>query len=175
MKVFEFTLNFTFPDYSIDASDYIEELGAAGCDDALIGIGLPGRMALKFDREAESAFTAITSAVAAVKRTIPDAKLVEATPDLVGLTEVADIVGCSRQYMRKLMVNSGAGFPAPLHEGNPSIWRLSKVLLWLQVHKQYQIEDTLLEVARVNMQFNMAREAHEIDPEMQKIIHALAH
>ncbi len=72
------------------------------------------------------------------------------------------------------MVNSGAGFPAPLHAGKSSIWRLSKVLLWLRDNKQYQIEDTLLEVARINMQFNMARETHEIDPAMQKNIQALA-
>jgi len=174
MKVFEFTLKFTLPDNSIDPGEYIEKLGEEGCDDALIGIGQAGRIALKFDREAESAFAAIASAVAAVKRAIPGATLVEATPDFVGLTDVADIVGCSRQYMRKLMVNSGAGFPAPLHEGKSSIWRLSKVLLWLQDNKQYQIEDTLLEVARINMQFNMARETHEIDPAMQKNIHALA-
>jgi len=173
MKVFQFTLKFTLPDKSIEPGDYVETLAAEGCDDALIGIGQPGRIALNFDREAESAFDAVASAVAAVKRAIPDAELVEATPDLVGLTDVADIVGCSRQYMRKLMVNSSAGFPAPLHEGKSSIWRLSKVLLWLKNNKQYQIEDTLLEVARINMQFNMARETHEIDPAMQKNINAL--
>ena len=173
MKTFEFTLKFSLPDSSIDPGEYVEELGEEGCDDALIGVGQAGRIALNFDREAESAFAAIASAVVAVKRAIPDAKLVEATPDLVGLTDVAELVGCSRQNMRKLMLNSGASFPAPLHEGKSSIWRLSKVLLWLKDRKQYKIEESLLEVARTNMQFNMARETREIDPAMQKNIHAL--
>jgi hypothetical protein len=70
----------------------------------LIGVGQAGRIALDFTREANTAFEAVSSAIADVKQAIPGAKLVEATPDLVGLTDVADIIGCSRQYMRKLMI-----------------------------------------------------------------------
>lgn len=173
MKSFDFTLKFILPNESGDPSEHLEKLGKVGCDDALIGVGQPGRIALNFDREAKTAFDAIGSAVADVKRAIPTAKLVEATPDLVGLTDVADIVGCSRQYMRKLMVRSGASFPLPVHEGKSTLWRLSKVLLWLKDSRHYQIEDTLLDVALTNMQFNMAREAPEIDPVIQKNIHSL--
>ena len=36
--------------------------------------------------------------------TAPGATLTEADPDLVGLTDVADILGCTRQNMRRLMV-----------------------------------------------------------------------
>jgi hypothetical protein len=173
MREFEFTLKFSLPDSGVDAGEYVEKLGSEGCDDALIGIGKNGRVALNFTREAISAFDAIASAVVDVKRAIPEAKLLEATPDLVGLTDLADIVGCSRQYMRKLMVVSGASFPAPVYEGKPALWRLSNLLVWLKESKRYQIEDTLMDVARANMQFNMAREMNEIDPLMQKNIRKL--
>src|SRR5439155_384770 len=83
----------------------IERLGAAGCDDALVGIGQPGRIALEFTREAHSAEAALVSALTDVKRAIPSARLIEAAPDFVGLTDVAEVVGMTRQNMRKLMIS----------------------------------------------------------------------
>ncbi len=99
---------------------------------ALVGIGQNGRIALDFIRESRSAFEAISTAISDVKNVIPDARLIEASPDLVGLTDVAEILGFSRQYMRKLTLVSGAEFPAPVHEGKSSIWHLAQVLMWLK-------------------------------------------
>lgn len=173
MASFEFTLKFSLPEDGTDPECYVEALGAGGCDDALIGTGLPGRIALDFDREAESAFVAVSSAVADVKSVIPGAKLVEATPDLVGLTDVADIVQCSRQYMRKLMISSRANFPIPVHEGKTSLWHLSNLLVWLRDKKQYDFDDKLLDIAQITMQFNMAKEAQGMDIDIQRNIHRL--
>jgi hypothetical protein len=163
MKTYEFTLKFSLPATEGDMDGLVERLGEAGCDDALVGIGKPGRLALEFAREADSAFDAISSAVADIKRVEPDAKLVEATPDLVGLTDVADIVGCSRQNIRKVMISGGAEFPVPVHEGKSALWHLSSVLVWLKESKSYQVADDILEVASINMQFNVAREMAAID------------
>lgn len=173
MREFEFTLKFGLPDTGADPDRFIEALGAAGCDDALVGAGQAGRIALDFTREANSAFEAVSSAITDVKAAIPGAKLIEATPDLVGLTDVADIIGCSRQYMRKLMISSGPGFPMPVHEGKAALWRLSKVLMWLKDSKQYQVEDQLLEVASANMEFNITREILELDASRQQDIRGL--
>ena len=163
MKTYEFTLKFSLPATESDMDGLVERLGEAGCDDALVGIGKPGRLALDFAREADSAFDAISSAVADIKRVEPDAKLVEATPDLVGLTDVADIVGCSRQNIRKVMISGGAKFPVPVHERKSALWHLSSVLVWLKESKSYQVADDILEVASINMQFNVAREMAAID------------
>lgn len=163
MKTYEFTLKYGLPASENDMDELLERLGEAGCDDALIGIGQPGRIALEFAREADSAFDAISSAVADIKGTVPEAKLIEATPDLVGLTDVADIVGCSRQNIRKIMVSSGGKFPPPVHDGKSALWHLSSVLVWLKENKSYQVADDLLEVASVNMQFNVAKEMVAID------------
>jgi hypothetical protein len=164
MKTYEFTLKFSLPVSENDMDELVERLGEAGCDDALIGIGQPGRIALEFARQAESAFDAISSAVANTKGAVPDAKLIEATPDLVGLTDVAEIVGCSRQNIRKIMMSSNGTFPPPAHEGKSALWHLSSVLVWLKDSKSYQVADDLLEVASINMQFNIAKEMVAIDP-----------
>jgi hypothetical protein len=82
VKEYSFTLKFNFTHARIDPDCYIDRLYEAGCDDALIGIGRQGCIALDFTRSASSAFEAISSAIVDVKKVIPDAILVEATPDL---------------------------------------------------------------------------------------------
>jgi hypothetical protein len=59
MMEFEFTLKFTLTTDSPGVDELVEHLGAAGCDDALVGIGQSGRIALEFTREADSAKQAI--------------------------------------------------------------------------------------------------------------------
>ena len=136
-------------------------------------LGLPGRIVLEFDRESASAFEAISSAIADVRQAIPEAKLVEATPDLVGLTDIANIVRCSRQNIRKIWRTSITTFPAPVHEGKTALWRLSNVLIWLRDNNKCVVEEKLLDIAETNKQLNLAREAQAIDAAMQKNIYAL--
>ena len=101
------------------------------------------------------------------------AKLVEANPDLVGLTDIAELLGFTRQNMRKLMIRSGAEFPPPVHDGKPAVWHLSKVLLWLKEKQTHQIEESLLDIASVSMQCNLLREMTQLDPKMSKKIRTL--
>jgi hypothetical protein len=68
-------LKFTLRTDSPGVDELVKRLGAAGCDDALVGIGQSSRIALDFTREADSAKEAIFSALADVKRAIPAAKL----------------------------------------------------------------------------------------------------
>lgn len=173
MATFEFTLKFSLPEAGTDPKAYVEQLAEAGCDDALVGVGLSGRIALEFDRESASAFEAISSAIVDVKQAIPEAKLVEATPDLVGLTDIADIVQCSRQNMRKMWRTSITTFPAPIHEGKTALWRLSSVLIWLRDNNKCVVEEKLLDIAETNKQLNLAREAQAMDATMQKNIYGL--
>ncbi|MGI4861077.1 MAG: helix-turn-helix transcriptional regulator [Janthinobacterium lividum] len=151
---YTFTLKYQLSEDVADADVLVERLGEAGCDDALVGIGQPGRMALEFTREAETARAAVRSALANVKSAIPSAKLVEVMPDFVGLTDVAGLVGVSRQAMRKLMLSHGARFPAPVHEGSTSIWHLADVLGWLEARGGYALEPLMLEIARAALEVN---------------------
>ncbi|QIB66873.1 helix-turn-helix transcriptional regulator [Kineobactrum salinum] len=153
-----FTLKYQLTDEDSDPDVLVERLGAAGCDDALVGVGQPGRLALEFSREAGSAEEAVRTALADVKSAVPLARLIEASPDLVGLTDVADLVGISRQGMRKLMLAHRMTFPIPVHEGSASIWHLAEVLDWLRVRGGYQIDTGILEAARVALEVNIAKE-----------------
>lgn len=153
-----FTLKYQLADSDSDLDALVERLGAAGCDDALVGVGQPGRLALEFSREAGSAEEAVHTALVDVKKAIPSARLIEASPDLVGLTDVADVVGVSRQAMRKLMLTHRATFPVPVHEGSASIWHLAEVLDWLMTRGGYQIDVAVLETAKVALEVNIAKE-----------------
>ncbi|MDN5850571.1 MAG: DNA-binding protein, partial [Nitrococcus sp.] len=136
--------------------------------------GQPGRLALEFTREAADAEAAVRSALADVRRAVPTARLVEAAPDFVGLTDVAEIVGVSRQNMRKLMLAHPDSFPAPVHEGSASIWHLADVLVWLQGKGSYALAQEILEVAQVAMQVNVAKERRRVTRRLSAELEALA-
>jgi len=170
---FVFTLKYRLSADDCDQLELVERLGAAGCDDALIGVGQPGRIALEFTREALSAEAALMSALADVKHAIPTAKLIEAAPDFVGLTDVAELVGMTRQNMRKLMVSHSLSFPPPVHEGSAAIWHLAEVMAWLQEKGAYQLEQSVIDVATSAMQINLAKEISLINPEFQHEVQRL--
>jgi hypothetical protein len=162
MTEYEFTLKFRLPDIDADAAAFVGALARAGCDDATVGIGQQGRVALDFCREAGSALDAVLSAVHDVRTAIPGAELVEAAPDFVGLTDVAELVGCSRQNIRKLMVSNPGSFPSAVHEGAQSVWHLRPVLGWFSDAQQRHVDRALLEVSDATMKVNIAREARRL-------------
>ncbi len=156
MTEYNFVLKYRLSDDDKDADALVERLGEAGCTDALVGIGIVGRLSLDFTREADNAVDAIRSALEDVKVAIPSAILVEATPDLVGLTDVADAVAVARQSIRKLMMGH-PDFPLPVHEGSTSIWHLSDVLNWLDGRKGYKLDPVLCETAAAARDVNIVR------------------
>jgi len=168
-----FTLKYQLADDDRDADALVERLGEAGCDDALVGIGQPGRLALEFTREGADADAAVRSALADVRRAVPSARLIEMAPDLVGLTDVAEIVGMSRQNMRKLMLAHPGSFPAPVHEGSASIWHLADVLAWLQARGNDALPQEVLDVARVALQVNVTKEGCRLPRAAAKELEAL--
>ena len=170
---YEFTLKFTVTSPNEEIDTWVERLGAEGCDDALVGTGRPGRMALDFTRSAPSAELAVLSALADVKRALPGAKLLEAGPDFVGLSDIAEFVGVSRQNLRKLSLAHAGSFPAAVHDGNPAIWHLAPVLQWLQVGQGYTIDPNLLEVAKIAMRLNIAKEAAALPAAVQRQLRPL--
>ena len=170
---YTFTLKYQLAAGDRDPTELVERLGEAGCDDALVGIGQPGRLALEFTRDATDAETAVRSALADVRQAVPSARLIEVSPDLVGLTDVADLVGVSRQNMRKLMLTHPGSFPAPVHEGSASIWHLADVLTWLQARGNYALAKDVLDVAQVALQVNLAKESQRLPRPACKELQAL--
>jgi hypothetical protein len=169
----EFTLVFDIAELRLNRDEYVESLGEHGCDDAIAGVGKPGRVALAFTRHAGSATVAVLSAIRDVKQALPGARLLEAAPDYVGITEAADIVGRSRQNLRKLLLSSRASAPAPMHEGTSALWHLAVLLRWLRDEKHYRVADDLLELASATMQVNVAIDQRNADPPVRDQIEAL--
>ena len=170
---YTFTLKYRLLPADQNVDDLIERLGAEGCDDALVGVGQPGRMALEFTREANSARDALQSALADVKRAMPAAQLFEAAPDFVGLSDVALVVGVSRQNLRKLMLSHAASFPAPVHDGSTAVWHLADMLDWLHATLAYPLEPVTLDIARTTKQVNLVKQAEQISPASEKQLRLL--
>jgi len=154
---YKFKLKFKLGADLVSDDDIMARLGDAGCTDALVGLGMEGYVGLEFIREAEGADEAIMSALSEVKKALPAAVLVEVSPDYVGLTDLADLVGMSRQNMRKLFVNNAVQFPPPVHGGSSTIWHLAQVLEFLR-ERQYDITPSVFDVARTAMQVNVTKE-----------------
>jgi hypothetical protein len=169
MSTYEFTLRFRYTDQSVGVDERLERLFEAGCDDAVPGVGRSDSVALAFDRSAGSAREAVLSAIADVTHAMPDAQLLGASPDLVGLTDAAESMGFSRQNMRKLLMTAGGAAPACVHDGAPALWHLADILLWLD-GKGYQVDRDLLEVAGITMQVNLAVQAARWDGALQREI-----
>ena len=126
MKEYDFTLVFKLAQSNSNPENYLDLLYEAGCDDALIGIGKEGYLSLNFIRESNSAFSAIKSAIDDVKSVLNSAKLINISPDLVGVKELANIINCSRQNIQKIINKSS--FPNPVYKGSQNIWHLAIVL-----------------------------------------------
>ncbi|MDJ0651145.1 MAG: DNA-binding protein [Xenococcaceae cyanobacterium MO_188.B19] len=172
MPEYDFTLKFKLSE-DLESEIYINQLYESGCDDALIGIGKPGYIALNFTREATSAILGISSAIKNIKAVIPNARLLNASPDLVGVTDIANLLGCSRQNIQKLISNDNRNFPTPIYEGAQSIWHLASVLTWLVEHKAYSINEHLIEISQATMMFNLAQQCQMLDPNIKNNFPAL--
>ena len=173
MREYEFTLKFQLPNPTTDTGMFVDALYESGCDDAIIGTGIKGFIALDFIREAPSAYDAISSAINDVRKAIPRAEIVEASPDFVGVTDVANLLGCSRQNIQKLLSNSISDRPPAVYGGAQSVWHLLEILTWLIEHKNYDIDESLVEIAKTTRSLNLVKQSEMLDSDTQRKFHDL--
>ena len=166
MGQYNFTLKFALAHPDANPESFIKSLMKEGCDDALVGIGNLGQIALDFTREADSAQEAVISALRDVKRAIPDAQFVEAMPDFVGVPDIANLLGVSRQAIRQMLKKYEPAIPLPTHSGVRAIWHLEAILTWLIKCQIKEIDDSLLEISRINMHCNYAKEHNRLAGEI---------
>lgn len=162
MNNYEFTLSFSLQAASLQASDncpeaYLDALFEAGCDDAIIGVGATSAIALDYARQAESAESAVQQAIAQVQLAIPGSELIELKPDLVGITDIAELANCSRQNIRKFVTDSKTLFPLPSVSGTVPLWHFYEVANWLinnqRVKSKPQPES--VEIAKIAFEINI--------------------
>lgn len=179
MNTYEFSLVFALPSSQSDPEEHLDALFEAGCDDALIGTGVLGRIALDFERKGNNALSTILSAIDDVKRAIPNADVAECSPDLVGVTGIASLFQLSRQAVQKAIKSNLNSFPTPVHSGNSNVWHLSQIVDWAQAHRKLtsQIKNFSIvsETAKATRQLNLAKELQSvggsIDPEVMQAFH----
>ena len=69
------------------------------------------------------------------------------------------------------MIRAGATFPAPVRDGKPTIWHLSHILIWMNRTRKYEINEALIDVAKANMEVNLATAIQDLDPKsLQRIL-----
>lgn len=66
-----FTLRFNLPPAQPDPRHWLDALFEAACDDATVGVGRLGVIALDFVRDAPTREEAVSTAITDVKRAIP--------------------------------------------------------------------------------------------------------
>ncbi len=162
MDDFDFVLNFTLPPGFDSPDAFVDALFEAGCDDATVGVGQLGMIGLDFTRTAASAEDALRSAIQDVGRAIPGAVLVQAGPDLVGLTDMAEIFGFSRQNMRKYAVGGKAAFPQPTYLGETSLWHLAEIVAWMRENTGVRPRDDIFEVSKAAAKINFETEQQRV-------------
>lgn len=154
MAVYEFKLIFSLTQSFDDPDDIVNVLFEFGCDDAIVGVGKRDRIALSFSRDAASAVQAMASASREACDALNGAELIEAKPDLVNLSDMAEIMGYTRQNMQKHAASAVPPFPVPVHVGAPDVWHLYDVLLWLREEKGVAVEEELLETSLAAAEIN---------------------
>ncbi len=157
--VFEFTLIFALADAGADPAVHVDGPFEAGCDDATLGVGRPGMLALDFAREGESAAEALASAIRDARRALRGAELVEVAPDLVNLSDIARYLGVTKQNVRKYAAGEArrvkGAFPPPAFSGAPSLWHLYCVTIWFAKHTGLAPKRELIDVAKVAFRENL--------------------
>ena len=125
----EFSLLFSAPKIE-DCDEYADRLYEAGYTD--VGIDDTGEFEVRCSGVFSNINQEISNAKSAVLLAIPEALFLEAGPDYVGLTDIARIIGVSRQHMRRLWESGKEmGFPTPAINGSKNIWHLAPIIDWL--------------------------------------------
>lgn len=167
-REYEFELSFSLPANVHDDEDIANRLYEAGCDDALVGLGVYGQVVLEVTREADSAFEAISSVIVQVSKGIQGAKLIEAGPDLVGVSDLAELLGTTRQNLKRYLVDKSRSAEAtsklkvPAHNGTVPTWHLAKIGRWINQNTKLEIASPTIETAEVCMMLNAMRVYKEL-------------
>lgn len=184
MTEYEFVLRFQLPTDDDKPESFLDALYEAGCDDAVVGVGLAGYLSLDFTREAESAKKAVQSAINNVQKAIPNATLIEVSPDLLNTTEIADLCServqkISRQAIRKYafghVAKTFTRFPAPAVTSSSSLWHVDDVISWMITNKKITNNrhpcsaEKLLEIAKTARALNLRVQARGIQDDVQAL------
>ncbi|CAI1082081.1 helix-turn-helix transcriptional regulator [Serratia quinivorans] len=132
MTLFNFSL--TLAGVTSETSGLEDALYASGCDDGLICF-YGKSVYIEFDRESDSFTHAILSAIKDIESAGISAQVMSVDSYLVGLSDIAQLTGMSRQAIAMLKDGTrGSGdFPSPIQrlKGASPLWNWHSVAAWL--------------------------------------------
>jgi len=174
---YNFILHFQLPKADDDPEAYLDALFEAGCDDATVGVGILGAIALDFCREADDAATAVRTAFEDVLKAIPEATLTEVGPDLLNTSEIADVISeraqkITRQAMRKYAQNQIAHmktrFPCAAITSRSPLWHFDEVLNWMVDNEKLmaEIAHPLIETSKTVRAINSVLQREDAPEEL---------
>ncbi|MDJ1653064.1 DNA-binding protein [Raoultella sp. Ech2A] len=158
MTLYNFTL--TLSGVSAHTPDLEDALYRAGCADALVCF-YGTAVYLEFDRESESLERAILSAIDNIESASKlNARVESVDATLVGLSDIAELTGLSRQAVALLKDGArGSGkFPGPVQrvKGNSPLWRWKTIVSWLVAEARIAADSPLVVHAEVLDSLNLA-------------------
>lgn len=160
MALYNFTL--TLSGVTADTENLEDALFKNGCDDALLCF-YGKSVYLEFDREALSPDAAIRSAVEDVESAGLNARVESVDSALVGLSDIAELTGMSRQAIALLKDGArGQGnFPCPVQRlrGQSPLWDWAAVAVWLSQQGRLAAHPELAENAKTIVKWNVALRA----------------
>lgn len=132
MAVYNFSLTLT--GVTAETPGLEDALYVSGCDDGLICF-YGKAVYVEFDRESDSFANAILSAISDIEAAGIGAQVMSVDSQLVGLSDIAQLTGLSRQAIAMLKDGSrGSGdFPSPIQrlKGSSPLWSWRSVAAWL--------------------------------------------
>ncbi|MBF0153513.1 MAG: DNA-binding protein [Magnetococcales bacterium] len=156
--IYNFSLTFPVSRKDWNINDISNKLYESGCDDSTVFTGIRSLVCVEFHRESASAKDAIHSATDDIMRAFPDTHILEARPDLVNMADIAELVGQSRQNIRKLV-----DFPPPsANTATKPLWHLYLIVKWYMEKTGIQFDNTLAELSREAWMYNQSLETNRM-------------
>lgn len=157
MKLFNFTL--TLSGVTSDTAGLEDALFSAGCDDALVCF-YGTAVYLEFDRQAETLTSAVMSAIRDIEFAGINARVESVDSTLVGLSDIAELTGLTRQAVALLKdgARGSRQFPGPVQrvKGNSPLWHWRTVVDWLAREGRIPADSPLIANAHVLDSLNLA-------------------
>jgi hypothetical protein len=157
MPLFNFSL--TLSGVTADTEGLEDTLFNAGCGDALVCF-YGTAVYLEFDREAETLAEAVLSAIHNIESCELNARVESVDSTLVGLSDIAELTGMTRQAIALLKKGTRGSrqFPGPVQrvKGNSPIWHWRVVVDWLASEGRLAADSPLIAHAHILDSLNMA-------------------
>lgn len=172
MALFNFIL--TLSGVTSETIGIEDALYIAGCDDALICF-YGKSVYLEFDREGPTLDLAIKSAITDIERASVGAKVESVDSALVGLSDIAELTGLTRQAIALLKdgARGDGDFPCPVQrlKGASPLWDWACVAKWLKDNNRLNQYPELYEQAKTLCKWNLVLRncAYENSNELQKL------